>query len=182
MRRAADRRRVLEQDLRDAIGRDELVLHFQPIVGTQSGDVEGYEALVRWERPGIGLLPPDEFLPIAEESGLIDAVDAWVLDRAAGQLARWRSVRRRSAVHLGQPLARHVARPHVVDSVAAALDDWGADPALLVLETGEAALPTSAAPSRTFGASGSWGSASASTTSAPASAHCRDSPTCRSTS
>ena len=141
MRRAADRRRVLEQDLRDAIGRDELVLHFQPIVGTQSGDVEGYEALVRWERPGTGLLPPDEFLPIAEESGLIDAVDAWVLDRAASQLARWRTLFGAEAPYISVNLSpRHVARPHVVDSVAAALEHWEADPALLVVETGEAVL------------------------------------------
>jgi EAL domain-containing protein (putative c-di-GMP-specific phosphodiesterase class I) len=141
MRRAADRRRVLEQDLRDAIGRDELVLHFQPIVGTQSGDVEGYEALVRWERPGTGLLPPDEFLPIAEESGLIDAVDAWVLDRAAGQLARWRRLFGAETPYISVNLSpRHVSRPHVVDSVAAALEHREADPALLVVETGEAVL------------------------------------------
>ena len=105
MRRAADRRRALEVQLRDAIIRDELVLHYQPIIDTHSGDVEGYEALVRWERPGTGLLPPDEFLPIAEESDLISDVDSWVLGRATEQLARWAvHVRLGGAVRLGQPV------------------------------------------------------------------------------
>ena len=184
MRRAADRRRVLEQDLRDAIGRDELVLHFQPIVGTQSGDVEGYEALVRWERPGTGLLPPDEFLPIAEESGLIDAVDAWVLDRAASQLARWRRLfGAERAVRLGQPLpeaCRPAPRRRLRRRRPGALGGRPRTPRRRDRRGGALRPQWLRRPPPP--ASGSSASGSASTTSAPGSAHCRDSPTCRSTS
>ena len=141
MRRAADRRRVLEEDLRAAIGRDELVLHYQPIVGTHSGDVEGYEALVRWERPGVGLLPPDEFLPIAEESELVCDVDSWVLEQAASQLARWARRLGPDGPYVSVNLStKHVARSRVVDDVAHALRESGADPARLVIEASEKVL------------------------------------------
>ena len=141
MRRAADQRRALEVQLRDAIIRDELVLHYQPIIDTRSGDVEGYEALVRWERPGTGLLPPDEFLPIAEESDLISDVDSWVLGRATEQLARWPVMFGSEAPYVSVNLSpRHVARSRVVDDVQAALQQSGVDPAHLVVETGEAVL------------------------------------------
>jgi diguanylate cyclase (GGDEF)-like protein len=141
MRRAADRRRVLQRELQDAIVHDELVLHYQPIIDTHSGDVEGYEALVRWERPGTGLLPPDEFLPIAEESDLIGDLDSWVLGRATEQLARWTAAFGPDAPYVSVNLSpRHVARPRVVDDVAAALEQSGADPARLVVETGEGVL------------------------------------------
>jgi diguanylate cyclase (GGDEF)-like protein len=140
MRRVADRRRVLEQDLQAAIGRDELVLHYQPIVDSHSGAVEGYEALVRWDRPGAALLPP-EFLPIAEQSDLICDVDRWVLEQAAAQLVRWAETLGDDGPYVSVNLSpRHVARSRVIHDVAHALTASGADPSRLVVETGEAVL------------------------------------------
>ena len=79
----------LERSLRHAISHDELVVHYQPVVHVPTGRVECYEALVRWERPGVGLLHPDEFLPVAETSDLICELDAWVLRAAVAELAIW---------------------------------------------------------------------------------------------
>ncbi len=141
MRKAAALRRSLEQDLRDGIERDELVLHYQPIVNTRSGVVEGYEALVRWERPGAGLLPPDVFLPVAEASDLICEVDRWVLGEAARQLVAWSRTFGPDQLYVSVNLStRHVAQPRVIEDVAWALDESGVEPHRLVLETGEAAL------------------------------------------
>jgi len=76
-----------------AIADNELVLHFQPIVNAESGLVDCFEALVRWDRPGFGLLPPDEFLPVAESSDLICQLDTWVLRESVAQLSRWNRLR-----------------------------------------------------------------------------------------
>ena len=79
----------MEQALRGAIERDELVLHYQPIVRLADGLVAGVEALVRWERPGVGLVAPGTFIPVAEETGLIRPIGEWVLADAAQQVSRW---------------------------------------------------------------------------------------------
>ena len=89
LRRELAERANLEAALVGPSAYDELVLHYQPIVDVRTGRVEGYEALVRWNRPGSGLLPPAEFIPIAEESDLICDLDTWVLHHAARQLAAW---------------------------------------------------------------------------------------------
>jgi diguanylate cyclase (GGDEF)-like protein len=79
-----------EVALRAAIGRDELTLHYQPIVELPGGEIRGAEALVRWNRPGSGLTSPLEFIDLAEESGLIVPIGEWVFGRAARDLADWR--------------------------------------------------------------------------------------------
>ncbi len=76
----------LEADLRRAVEREQLVLHYQPQVNTNNGAVAGAEALLRWQHPEHGLLPPDQFVPLAEEIGVIEALGNWVLDEVCGQL------------------------------------------------------------------------------------------------
>ena len=141
MRDEAAERAQLESILRTAIDDDELVLHYQPIINTHSGDVEGYEALVRWNRPGEGLLSPAQFLPLAETTDLICDLDAWVLERATAQVRAW-------SVLFGTPdlfvsvnvSMRYAARPRIVRDVRRALSESGIAPAQLVLEMGEGVL------------------------------------------
>ena len=83
------KRLKLEQELRKAIDSDQLVLHYQPQIDFKTGDLVGAEALVRWEHPLKGLVPPDVFIPLAEESGLINQLTDWVLENAAIQIKRW---------------------------------------------------------------------------------------------
>ena len=83
------KRLKLEQELRKAIDEDELVIHYQPQVALKTGELIGAEALVRWQHPVKGLVAPDVFIPLAEESGLINQLSDWVLENAAVQLKRW---------------------------------------------------------------------------------------------
>ena len=83
------KRLKLEQELRKAIDSDQLVLHYQPQIDFKTGDLVGAEALVRWDHPLKGLVPPDVFIPLAEESGLINQLTDWVLENAAIQIKRW---------------------------------------------------------------------------------------------
>jgi diguanylate cyclase (GGDEF)-like protein len=80
---------VVQQELRQALERDELVLYYQPRIELATGDVAGVEALIRWQHPQRGLLAPDEFLPIAERSGLIEPLTDWVLRRALADQSEW---------------------------------------------------------------------------------------------
>ena len=80
----------MESDLRRAIATDELFVVYQPVVRMSDGGLEAAEALVRWRHPRLGLLPPVEFIAIAEEAGLIDALGAFVLRSACHEFARWR--------------------------------------------------------------------------------------------
>lgn len=135
------RRAELEAALRLAIPAGELVLHYQPIVGTVSGEVTGYEALVRWERPGHGLVPPGEFIPVAERSPLIRDLGRWVLAEATGQLARWTAEGRGDDLTMSVNISgRHLAHAGVVDDVADALAGSGLGPRRLVLEVTETVL------------------------------------------
>lgn len=88
--RRANERIVMERDLRDALGRNEFVLEYQPQVNVKSGEMVGIEALVRWLHPVKGFLLPDAFIPFAEESGLIEGLSGWVLDKAFSQVRRWK--------------------------------------------------------------------------------------------
>jgi diguanylate cyclase (GGDEF)-like protein len=91
MHERALKRVSIEAELHRALERDELLLHYQPAVDLHTGRVVSVEALVRWQHPERGLMPPDDFIPIAEHSGLSEQVTAWVLERASRQLRAWRN-------------------------------------------------------------------------------------------
>jgi diguanylate cyclase (GGDEF)-like protein len=130
-------RLAMESALRHALERDELRVFYQPKFDTGTGRLVGMEALVRWERPGVGLVPPGEFIPIAEETGLIVPIGTWVLRTACRQTRAWQQAMQpslRVAVNLS---ARQFAQPTLIDEVAAALRDSGLAPAGLELEITE---------------------------------------------
>jgi diguanylate cyclase len=140
-RAALKRHHDTEQALIEAIRLDELVLHYQPIVNLQTSEVDGFEALVRWNRPGLGLLHPAQFLPIAESSDLICDLDAWVLQTAATQLAAWNEERGDRELQMAVNISgRHISRQRIRHDVAAALGVPGIDPGQLVIEVTETAL------------------------------------------
>ena len=147
---AAFGRRVAEQtDVEMALAvaldpdADELRLVYQPIVAAGSGALVGVETLVRWDRPGHGRVQPDDFVPIAERSGLIVHLDGWVLRSVARQLAEWTNrpglCDVRVAVNVS---ARTLLQSTFVDEVQAALEAYGLAPGRLALEVTETALVT----------------------------------------
>lgn len=89
MHREAERRRQLETELRAALENGELSLAYQPIFSTASQQIEGFEALLRWSHPTLGEVPPEKFVPIAEEAGLISVIGEWVVHTACAEAARW---------------------------------------------------------------------------------------------
>jgi EAL domain-containing protein (putative c-di-GMP-specific phosphodiesterase class I) len=133
--RSAQRAQV-ERDLRRALERGELRVHYQPQVDLATGETVGLEALVRWEHPERGLLSAQEFIPLAEEIGLIDAIDAWVLGEACRQLRDWREGSRRIPVSVNLS-ARGLERAPLVAEVAETISGSGVDPQLLSLEITE---------------------------------------------
>jgi len=150
MREAAIERLQVENDLRRAIDRNELVMHFQPIVDLAGGWIVGAEALIRWQHPEHGLLPPAAFIPVAEETGLIDAIGCHALDlamAAASRLIPKRNQRgsRGRGFQLGVNVsARQLVTPGLDAAVAAACDRHGWPPDSLLLEITESALLHSA--------------------------------------
>ena len=131
----------LELALRDAIRGDELVLHLQPIIDLRTQRTSGVEALVRWQRPHYGLIPPGDFIPIAERSSLIVDLQRWVLRRSCEILAEWR--RRDPAAEYS--IAINISGRHLIDGdlltdLKAALDATGADPRLIEFELTETQL------------------------------------------
>jgi diguanylate cyclase (GGDEF)-like protein len=125
--------------LEGAIERRELVVHYQPIIDLHNGRVAGAEALVRWPRPDRGLVPPAEFIPLAEETGLIVELDRFVLRQACRQVAGWIAEAGPLLLHVNLS-AHHLLRNDLAANVAAALRDSGLPPECLALEITESVL------------------------------------------
>ncbi|WP_172600435.1 putative bifunctional diguanylate cyclase/phosphodiesterase [Sulfurivermis fontis] len=127
-------------DLRSAIGNEHLLLHFQPQIDLRSGLFSGVEALLRWQHPQLGYISPDDFIPVAEQTGLIRHLTYWVLDNALAHMAAWR--------HHGLPLgtiAVNLSAYNLQDAglaleVARLIRKWGVQPWRLVLEITESSM------------------------------------------
>ena len=131
----------LEAALRGALERRELVLHYQPIVQLQSGAIYGVEALLRWEHPQYGRLLPQHFVPLAEETGLIVQLGAWVLDEACRQLEAWNRAHPESVLAVSVNISgRQLQGAGLADALRRALASSGVDPAKVVLEITESVL------------------------------------------
>jgi diguanylate cyclase (GGDEF)-like protein len=134
------KRMSLEMNLRKAIGRDELLLYYQPQVSLRDGRLVGVEALLRWKHPELGLVSPAEFIPVAEESGLIVPIGRWVLRTACKQVAAWRDAGL-GTINVSVNLsARQTRDGHLVHDILDALRQAGLSPAQLELEITETVL------------------------------------------
>jgi diguanylate cyclase (GGDEF)-like protein len=133
----------LEADLRAALARGEFRLAYQPIVALDTGAPVGVEALARWDHPLRGVVAPADFIPVAEETGLIVALGRWVLDEACRQLAAWSAAGGGAGAGLAMTVnvsARQLYDPGFVDDVRAALSAAGVDASRLVLELTESVM------------------------------------------
>lgn len=128
-----------ETELAQALERDELVLHYQPVVNVQNGEIIGFEALVRWNHPTRGLVEPSRFIPLAEETGLIRPIGRWVIDRACAQLAAWGKPRMNIGVNVS---ARQLSEPGFAAHVARCLQRHHIEPRRLELELTESTMMT----------------------------------------
>jgi diguanylate cyclase (GGDEF)-like protein len=139
LRHEAEARLAIETGLRSALAAGQLVLHYQPVVSLVTGRAVGAEALVRWQHPERGLLGPDSFIPVAEATGLILPLGAWVLTRACTDAASWTGALAglEVAVNLS---ARQLTQSDVVSQVAGALSTSGLEPSRLLLEVTESAM------------------------------------------
>ena len=141
MRQLLEGRFELEADLRRALERNELVLQYQPIVDLATGEMTSAEALVRWDHPTRGRLGPDVFIPLAEETDLIDEIGTWVLGTACGDVAEWARHARANVPRVSVNLSPHqVADPQLPWKIRAILGQTGAVPAWLALEITEGVL------------------------------------------
>jgi EAL domain-containing protein (putative c-di-GMP-specific phosphodiesterase class I) len=121
---------------------DELVVHYQPVVALQNGTIAGFEALIRWHHPERGILFPESFLPLAEETGFIVEMDQWVWKKAATQLKDWQ-VRYPSDPHLRMSVnlsARDLSDPQLLKVISEIIVDAKIDPADLIVEVTESVL------------------------------------------
>ena len=148
MQQAAIQRVELENDLRRAVRQGELLLHYQPIVEIPSGRITGVEALVRWNHPTKGLVPPNDFIPVAEDSDLVVDLGRWVLWEAATQLQEWHEQYPEAkpfsmSVNVA---ARQLTSPWLVKEVERVIATTGVDPSSLILEITEGALMSDTAP------------------------------------
>ncbi len=143
LRTELEARAKLEAEIRHGLATDQFELHYQPVMSVATGQLRSYEALIRWRHPERGMVPPNDFIPTAEESLLICEIGRWVLRRATRQLAEWTQADPEGhgditmAVNIS---ARHLASRSLVDEVRQALHDSGLEASRLVLEITETVL------------------------------------------
>ena len=139
LRSAVEQKVLVAAELREAIEDDQLVLHYQPILHLPTGTVSGVEALVRWQHPERGLLMPCDFIPLAEQNGVVVPLTRWVLDQAAQQNVAWQraGISLLSAVNIS---AAHFGTGTLVADVHDALEAAGLEPERLVLELTETSV------------------------------------------
>jgi diguanylate cyclase (GGDEF)-like protein/PAS domain S-box-containing protein len=142
MHTAVVTRLELEADLRRAVIGDEFIVHYQPILDLAGGEIVGFEALVRWQHPEKGLLQPADFIPFAEEIGLIDAIDRYVLAEAGSQARSWQEAGlARSDLQISVNLsAREMIDTSIAASVSESLRTSGFEPKNLIIEITESAV------------------------------------------
>jgi len=133
-------RLLLETELRNATLRNEFILHYQPKASCANGRITGTEALIRWQHPRRGIVPPDQFIPLLEETGLIVQVGRWVMEEACRQAAEWQAAGLEIPSISVNLSARQLQSDTLVADVAATLQNSGLTPACLDLEITESML------------------------------------------
>ncbi len=135
------RRLDLEAALRVAIANDELILHYQPVIDLKTEAMIGVEALVRWERPGHGIVSPGEFIPVAEETGLIVPLGAWVIREACREAAGWPRSRDGKRLKVSINLStKQLAAPGLLDMIETTIQRFGLEPSSITFEVTESTL------------------------------------------
>jgi diguanylate cyclase (GGDEF)-like protein len=132
----------MENDLRRAIDREELRVYYQPIVSLENGNLAGFEALIRWQHPERGFINPADFIPLAEDTGLIVPLGLWILKRACQQLCKWQwqSPANRSLFMSVNLSGKQVAQPSLVSDIREILDETHVEARHLKLEITESAV------------------------------------------
>jgi EAL domain-containing protein (putative c-di-GMP-specific phosphodiesterase class I) len=132
----------LEMDLRRALDRREFCLHYQPIVDLDTGQLQGFEALLRWNHPSQGLVPPDRFIPLAEETGMIVPMERWVLREGCRTIRGWRNLLPPThplSLHVNIS-SKHLIRPDLASELERTLAEFNLDPQWLRIELTETAI------------------------------------------
>ncbi|YAF93750.1 MAG: EAL domain-containing protein [Nodularia sp. CChRGM 3473] len=132
----------LENDLRRAVERQEFLIYYQPIISLNTGRISGFEALVRWQHPVRGLISPTEFIPVAEETGLINAIDKWVLQSACEQLCIWQaySITPKNLTISVNLSAQLFSQPTLIAQIDQIITETKINPANLELEITESVI------------------------------------------
>jgi diguanylate cyclase (GGDEF)-like protein/PAS domain S-box-containing protein len=131
----------MEADLRRALDSAQLLLHYQPMVCLRTGDITGTEALLRWQHPERGMVPPDEFIPLAESTGLINSIGLWVLREACSQTVRWQRASQREPLKVSVNVSAHqLQQEDLAERVRDILAETGLAAERLTLEMTESVL------------------------------------------